>query len=327
MRGNIIEINGLTKVYESTTVVNQLDLTIKKGEIFGLLGPNGAGKSTTIRMMLGLTEPTSGIVNVCGLSSITNPLEVKRKVGYLPEDVGFYGNMTGLENLMFSARLNQMPEKEAKELAAELLMTVGLSKDASRKTNVYSRGMRQRLGLADTLIKQPEIIILDEPTLGIDPNGVKEFLNLIVELSRKQEITVLFSSHHLYQVQQVCDRVGLFVKGKLIAEGDMQTLSKNLFSSSPFVYEVQLLPKDAPSEKISCNGDFDHLLKVISDLEGVSNVNFSNGTCIIDSEKDISPMIAKTIVEQDCSLYGFYNKEYGLDDIYYKYFEGGENHE
>ena len=327
MRENIIEIHNLTKDYESTTVVNQLNLTIMKGEIFGLLGPNGAGKSTTIRMMLGLTEPTSGTVKVCGLSSTTHPLGVKQKVGYLPEDIGFYANMTGFENLVFSAKLNQIPQDEAKHLAIELLEKVGLAEEAFRKTSVYSRGMRQRLGLADALIKKPEVIILDEPTLGIDPKGVKDFLNLIVELSRKQGITVLFSSHHLYQVQQVCDRVGVFVKGKLIAEGDLQALSKKLFSNSPFVFEAQLVPNDVTKENMIHNGKFEQLVSIIKELDGVIRVELNEGSCLIDTEKDISPLIAKTIVEGDYSLYGLQKKEYGLDDIYYKYFEGGEHHD
>ena len=175
MNNNIIELTDLTKKYRSFTAVNNLSLTIRKGEIFGLLGPNGAGKSTTILMMLGLTEPTSGSVRVCGMDPVTRPIEVKRKVGYLPEDVGFYYHRTGLENLVFTARLNQLTEKEANRKARELIDRVGLQDALTKITGKYSRGMLQRLGLADVLIKNPEVIILDEPTLGIDPKGVREF--------------------------------------------------------------------------------------------------------------------------------------------------------
>ena len=203
----VIELTGLTKKYGGFTAVNDLNLTINKKDIFGLLGPNGAGKSTTILMMLGLTEPTSGSVKVCGVDSTTHPIEVKRIVGYLPEDVGFYDDMTGIENLVYTAQLNGIPKKDAKEKAVQLLERVGLMNEGNKKAGKYSRGMRQRLGLADVLIKDPEVIILDEPTSGIDPAGVREFMDLIHQLSHEEGLTVLFSSHHLDQVQQVCSAV------------------------------------------------------------------------------------------------------------------------
>jgi len=258
--GNIIEIRGLTRRYGQFTAVDNLDLTVRRGEIFGLLGPNGAGKSTTILMMLGLTEPDAGSVRVCGLDPTTDPVGVKRKVGYLPEEVGFYDDLTGMENLTYTARLNGFAPSVATRKAMALLERIGLAAEKDKKTGKYSRGMRQRLGLADVLIKEPEVIILDEPTLGIDPAGVKAFLELIVQLSREHGITVLFSSHHLHQVQQVCDRVGLFVGGRLLAIGDIQSLAAQLF--------------DPDSSEASPG-----------------------------------------------------KREYGLDDIYFHYFEGGKEHE
>ena len=224
MDERVIALTDLTKQYGRFTAVDRICLTIRKGEIFGLLGPNGAGKSTTILMMLGLTEPTSGSVEICGIDSTRHPIEVKRKIGYLPEDVGFYDDMTGPENLIYTARLNGISDAEAKVKALELMEHVGLAGQMKKKTGKYSRGMRQRLGLADVLIKNPEIIILDEPTSGIDPAGVQEFIELIRQLSRKEGLTVLFSSHHLDQVQKVCDRVGLFNSGKLVTLIDMSDL-------------------------------------------------------------------------------------------------------
>lgn len=223
---HVIQLTDLTKKYGNFTAVDHLNLAVRKGEIFGLLGPNGAGKSTTILMMLGLTDPTSGKVTVCGINSTTNPIEVRRKVGYLPEDVGFYEDMTGPENLIYTAQLNGIPKKEAQKKAQELIARVGLSKEIEKKTGKYSKGMRQRLGLADVLIKNPEVIILDEPTSGIDPSGVREFMDLILRLSKEEGLTVLFSSHHLDQVQQVCDRVGLFGAGKLLADIELTDLHK-----------------------------------------------------------------------------------------------------
>ena len=224
MGEQVIVLTDLTKKYGNFTAVDHISLSICKGEIFGLLGPNGAGKSTTILMMLGLTEPTSGKVEICGIDSTTHPIEVKRKIGYLPEDVGFYDDMTGLENLMYTARLNGIPDKEAKVKALELMKRVGLEDQLKKKTGKYSRGMRQRLGLADVLIKNPEIIILDEPTSGIDPAGIQEFIELIRNLSRVHSFTVLFSSHNLDQVQKACDRVGLFNHGELLAQLDLREM-------------------------------------------------------------------------------------------------------
>ncbi len=224
MNEPIIELHELTKNYGKFTAVDHVNLSVQKGEIFGILGPNGAGKSTTILMMLGLTDPTSGTVQVCGINPTRHPIQVREKVGYLPEDVGFYDDMTGIENLLYTARLNRISEAEARTKAEELLERVGLPVDTQKKAGKYSRGMRQRLGLADVLIKQPEVIILDEPTSGIDPAGVQEFMSLIRQLREENGLTVLFSSHHLDQVQQICDRVGLFGGGKLLAEVNVNEL-------------------------------------------------------------------------------------------------------
>jgi ABC-2 type transport system ATP-binding protein len=316
VNGNIIELAGLTKKYGSFTAVDQLNLSIRKGEIFGLLGPNGAGKSTTILMMLGLTEPTSGSAKVCGIDPTTNPIEVKRKIGYLPEDVGFYANRNARENLMFTARLNSLAEREAREKVEQLLARVGLTDAAEKKTGKYSRGMLQRLGLADVLIKNPEVIILDEPTLGIDPTGVREFLQLIVELSRAEGLTVLFSSHDLHHVQQVCDRVGLFVHGKLLAEGDIPSLSKKLFAKSPFIIEAGF----------SLNShDPEFLKEQLKKIEGINAVEIKNEIFQIQSSRDATSEIAGTIIASGLGLNYLNKKEYGLDDIYYRYFEGGDH--
>lgn len=324
MGNQVIEISDLTKKYGSYTAVDQLNLTLEKGEIFGLLGPNGAGKSTTILMLMGLSEPHSGNVQVCGINPERYPIEVKKKVGYLPEDIGFYDDLTGLENLLYTARLNGMSDKDAHEKATSLLARVGLADEAEKKAGKYSRGMRQRLGLADVLVKTPEVIILDEPTLGIDPAGVKEFLQLIVQLSREEGITVLFSSHHLHQVQQVCDRVGIFVKGKLLAEGNVSSLAKQLFSSSAYTIEAEIA-----SGKLVSNGQSSepetvkNLASQLKNLKGVENVKNEGLQFTIESSGNVSAEVAQTVVDAGLGLNMLRKKEYGLDDIYYRYFEGG----
>jgi ABC-2 type transport system ATP-binding protein len=222
----IIETEGLTKRYGPQTAVNELTVQIKEGEVFGFLGPNGAGKTTTLLMFLGLTEPTSGKVNVCGFDPKRDPLRVKERVGYLPENVGFYDDMDARENLLFVARLNRIPDEIALQRIDLWLKQVGLYEEAGKKVGVYSKGMRQRLGIAEVMIKEPKLIFLDEPTIGLDPDGTNRMLDLIHSLSRDKNITVFLSSHLLDQVQRICDRVGIMIKGNLVAAGPIQELAK-----------------------------------------------------------------------------------------------------
>ncbi|WP_273275745.1 ABC transporter ATP-binding protein [Maribacter polysiphoniae] len=317
-----IEINGLTKKYGQHVAVDNLTLSIDKGEIFGLLGPNGAGKSTTILMLLGLTEVDSGSVKVCGIDTTRHPLEVKRKVGYLPEDVGFYNDYTGLQNLLYVARLNNIPLEQAQKTALRTLAEVGLEEEMEKKVASYSRGMRQRLGLADVLIKNPEVIILDEPTLGLDPEGVKKFLQLIVELSRKKGITVLFSSHHLHQVQQLCDRVGIFVKGKLLAEGKISSLAEQLFSKNTFTLEGGITPMDENPNQAS--DSLEEVVNKMKRIKEVSLVEVDKDHFVVESKKDVSAELSRLIVNSGYGLAYLSKKKYGLDDIYHQYFQEEE---
>ena len=223
----IIETEGLTKRYGSYTAVNQLTFQIREGEIFGFLGPNGAGKTTTLLMFLGLTEPTAGKVRVCGVDPTRDPLHVKQKVGYLPENVGFYDDMDARGNLLYVARLNSIPDKVSAPRIDQLLGLVGLLEDGSKKVGTYSKGMRQRLGIAEVLVKEPTLVFLDEPTIGLDPDGTNRMLDLIRSLSKEKGITIFFSSHLLEQVQKVSDRVGIMIKGNLVAVGPIQELARS----------------------------------------------------------------------------------------------------
>jgi ABC-2 type transport system ATP-binding protein len=221
-----IETHELTKRYGNQVAVNRLTLEVKPGEIFGFLGPNGAGKTTTLLMLLGLSEPTSGTARVCGHDPAREPLLVKRLVGYLPESVGFYEDMTAIQNLTYVARLNGIRDGGLRHRMEELLDQVGLLGEARKRVGAYSRGMRQRLGIAEVLLKDPKVAFLDEPTLGLDPDGTQKMLDFIVDLGRRKNITVFFSSHLLDQVQRVSDRVGIMLKGNLVAAGPIQELAK-----------------------------------------------------------------------------------------------------
>ena len=221
-----IKTRGLTKRYDDLVAVDHLDLDIRAGEIFGLLGQNGAGKTTTILMLLGLTEITEGAARVVGLDPSRGPLEVKRRVGYLPDSVGFYGDLTGRENLRYTARLNRLERDEAEATIDSVLEQVGLTDRADDRVDEYSRGMIQRLGIADALVKDPDVMILDEPTTAIDPLGVTEILELLRSLVRERGMAILLSSHLLNQVQSVCDRIGIFAAGRLIGQGTMEQLAE-----------------------------------------------------------------------------------------------------
>ena len=236
---NVIETQDLTKVYGEQVAVDHLNLKINEGEVFGFLGPNGAGKTTTLLMLLGLSEPTSGKAWVCGFDPTREPLKVKRLVGYLAENVGFYDDMNAVQNLLFISRLNGIPDDLASNKIKELLKIVDLEVDPKKKVGEYSRGMRQRLGIAEVLLKDPQVVFLDEPTLGLDADGSLQMLELIRSLSQDKKITVFFSSHLLDQVQKISHRVGIMIKGHLVAVGRIEDLAKEKFGVGPESYTLE----------------------------------------------------------------------------------------
>lgn len=304
----IVETTDLTKVYNRTTVVDKLNLRIEEGDIFGFLGPNGAGKTTTILMLLGLTEPTSGVTRVCGYNSTREPLRVKRISGYVPEKVGFYEELTARYNLTYTARLNGLSEELAVKRVGEALDIVGLPDAAGRKVQEFSRGMKQRLAIADILVKMPKVAILDEPTSGIDPEGVREMLDLIVKIAKEQKMTIILSSHQLQQVQHICNRVGIMSKGRMVVEGPLDQLGRQAFEEGRFKIEVQL------AEITST------LVDSIKQIEGVVSVERSGDLLLITCLEDLRPQISRTIVDANGLLVQMKIQSYALEDIYMKYF-------
>ena len=308
----IIRTEGLTKCYGEKAAVSDLDLEIRAGEIFGLLGPNGAGKTTTTLMLLGLCEPTSGSAFIDGIDCTRDPIRIKRMTGYLPDNVGFYPDMTGRENLKFIGRLNGLSEEIIGKRSEELLEKVGMAYAADKKTGTYSRGMKQRLGIADVLMKDPKIVIMDEPTLGLDPEGMRELMDLIRRLSEEEGRTILISSHQLYQVQQICDRVGLFVEGKLIASGRIDELYEAIGPESINVLETAAYPD---------NRGFENLLKGIP---GVTEVERENDFYVVRSERDIRRELQAEAVSREYVLTRIRQRGSDLDEIYRRYFETDE---
>jgi len=308
---SIIETVDLTKNYDGTTVVDRLNLSINEGDIFGFLGPNGAGKTTTILMLLGLTEPTSGTAYVDGHNATRDPLEVKRITGYIPEHVGFYEDLTATQNLAYTARLNGLTESVVTARISESLNTVGLSKSADQKVQEFSRGMKQRLAMADILIKEPRVAILDEPTSGIDPKGVSQMLDLIRKIGKERKMTVILSSHQLHQVQRICGRVGMLLKGRLVAEGQVDQLGREAFGGGRYTIEVQLT-------EIT-----ERIIGGIKQVSGVISVEKAGGLLLVSCKQDLRPQIAKAVVDAEGLLIGMQIQSYNLEDIYMKYFAEG----
>ena len=306
----IVQAQGLRKAYGPVQAVDGLTLEIQEGEIYGLLGPNGSGKTTTILILLGLTEPSGGEVRVAGFNPTREALKVKRIVGYLPENVGFYEDLTARENLRYIARLNGIPDSDSKARIQEVLEQVGLSDVADRPVGTYSRGMRQRLGIADVLIKRPKLAILDEPTTGIDPEGASQILDMIVEMRREQGLTILLSSHLLHQVQRVCDRVGIMHRGKLVVEGTVDELGAK---SSGEGVELEVQVRGAGPE----------LLAALEALEGVREVTSEDGRLRISCDRDVRGQIARTILEHGAELQELRRRVFTLEEIYLRYFQGG----
>lgn len=302
----IIQTHELSKRYGRVVAVQDLNLHIEAGEVFGLLGPNGSGKTTTILMLLGLTEPSGGWARVLGFDPVREPLSLKRRVGYLPDSVGFYGELTAWENLAYTARLNGIPPREAEGRIGAVLERMGLSEAAHRPVATFSRGMRQRLGLAEVLLKQPQVVILDEPTLGLDPEAAQAFLGMIRQL-KEEGITVLLSSHLLQQVQAVCDRVGLFHRGKLVLEGKVNELAQRVLGGA---YRIRLEA-----------GAVEGLAERLRVLPGVNRVEPDGAGMRLEAAQDIRPLVARTVLEAGGELRSLSLEIPSLDEVYARYFQ------
>jgi ABC-2 type transport system ATP-binding protein len=303
----VIDAKGLTKRYREVQAVDGIDVSIRRGEIFGLLGPNGAGKTTTILMLLGLTDVTSGTVRVLGFDPARQPLEVKRRVGYMPDSVGFYDNMTARENLRYTARLAGIARDEVDSRIVAALRRVDLESVADRRTGTFSHGMRRRLGLAEIVLKRAEIAILDEPTSGLDPQATHEILNMIRDL-KADGVAVLLSSHMLDQVQRICDRVALFNRGKVALLGSVPELAQKVLGGG---YTTVVEAEGA------------NLAAVLADIPGASKVESAPGGLFrVLAERDLRSDVASRVTAAGGRLLRLNTEEPSLDAIYRRYFEG-----
>jgi ABC-2 type transport system ATP-binding protein len=302
----VIEAENLTKRYGRVTAVDGVSFTVGRGEIFGLLGPNGAGKTTTILMMLGLTDVTGGSIRVLGHDPARDPLAVKHRVGYLPDTVGFYDYMTANENLRYTAALIGIEPSQSDQRIASALDRVGLGDMGRRRVGAFSRGMKQRLGLAEILMKDSAIAILDEPTSGLDPQATAELLEMIRSLKR-DGVAVLISSHLLERVQSVCDRVALFSAGKIALIGSVPELASQVLGGG---YHVEV------------EADGVGLADRLAAVPGVRAVEaVGAGRFRLLSQGDVRPQAAAAVVQAGGALRRLSVEEPSLDAIYNRYFQ------
>src|SRR5262245_41063494 len=303
---NVIEAKGLTKTYGHAIAVDHISFTVGRGEIFGLLGPNGAGKTTTILMLLGLTDISSGEVSVLGFNPAREPLSVKRRVGYMPDTVGFYEQMSAVDNLSYTARLIGFRKAEREKRIADALARVGLTEAAENRVGTYSRGMRQRLGLAEILMKGAQVAILDEPTSGLDPHATAELL-AIIRGFKGEGVTVLLSSHLLERVQSVCDRVALFSGGHIALMGTVPELGREVLGGG-YVVDIE--------------ADGAGLVERLALIPGVSGVERTGiGKLRLQADRDVRPEAAAEVVAIQGRLKYLGVQDPSLDAIYTRYFE------
>ena len=309
MSENVVETFELTKMYGDFTAVNQLDMEVKKGEIFGFLGPNGAGKTTTVLMLMGLSVPTTGTAQVAGFDIIEKSREIRTIASILPEYSSLYGDLTAFENLDYIGRLNDMPREVRENRIHEVLEIVSMSDWLDSKYESFSRGMKQRVGIASTMMKNPEILFLDEPTLGLDPVGTREIRELILDLKNKQGLTIVMTSHILNEVQMTCDRIGIINTGKLVLKETMTNLNNVMTGAEDRRVEFKLT--DVTPELISD----------IENIDGVKMVTQENGRMFVYGSIDSDVNVSKTIVKHGSTILLMKPREYSLEEIFMKYYE------
>ncbi|GKZ15174.1 ABC transporter ATP-binding protein [Haladaptatus sp. T7] len=298
-----IRLDGVTKRYGDVTAVNDLSLDVKEGEVFGFLGPNGAGKSTTIDLVLDFIRPTSGTVTVLGHDAQAESIEIRNRTGVLPEGFSVYDRLTGMQHLEFA-----IEAKDADDDPAELLDRVGILDAADRKAGGYSKGMAQRLGLAMALVGTPDLLILDEPSSGLDPTGAREMREIIRE-EQERGATVFFSSHILGQVEAVCDRVGILRDGELVAEDSIEGLRANVGDGTTLRVETTSLPSAAVQQ--------------VRDIDGVGGVERDGETLTVDCDRNVKTTVITTLENAGTTVADFDTEEASLEDLFVAYTRGG----
>ncbi|MFA5364425.1 MAG: ABC transporter ATP-binding protein [Candidatus Bathyarchaeia archaeon] len=305
----IIQTHQLTKRYKEITAVNGLDITVNEGEIVGFLGPNGSGKTTTLLMLMGLSIPTSGTATVGGFNVVSSSKSVRQIAAMLPEGAGYYDDMTARQNLRYIGQLNEIPANEVEKRIDYLLEAVDLVEWADTKVEKYSRGMKQRLGIMQVLIKNPRVAFFDEPTLGLDPKATKELREILIRLNKENSLTILLSSHLLYEIEQTCQRVIIIRKGKLVAADAIEDLAKHL-------------SKDKPTLEIELTTVTSDLVQKIKDISGVTSVDRDGRKLYVYTEINNAREISETITKSGSTILLLKPKEYNLEEIFLNFYQG-----
>jgi ABC-2 type transport system ATP-binding protein len=309
MTENVVETINLTKKYRAFTAVDSLNMEVPKGEIFGFLGPNGAGKTTTVLMLMGLSVPTSGTGTVGGYDIVEQSREIRHNASILPEYSSLYGDLTAFENLDYIGKLNDIPKKERENRVHETLEIVGMYDWLDEKYEAFSRGMKQRVGVASTLMKNPQVLFLDEPTLGLDPLGTREIRELILNLKNQQGLTIVMTSHILGEVQATCDRIGIINAGKLVLNETMTNLNNIMTGADDRSTEFKLTETSSD------------LVKEIDSIDGVKRVTQENGKLYVYGNIESDIHVSRTIVENGSTILMMKPREYNLEEIFMKYYE------
>lgn len=301
MRSNslssVIEVENLTKNFNSFKAVDNLSLSVKKGEVFGFLGPNGAGKTTTIKAILGLISHDQGIIKINGKNLSIDGKDIKKDIGYLPENVAFYNNLTALQNLEFYAELKNFDKKEC----SKLITDIGLGEDINKKVGQFSKGMKQRLGMARAMLGNPSLMILDEPAGGLDPHGVKLIRDKIKKLNEKG-VTFFISSHILSEIQSICSQVGIIKKGVLVAQDSVSALSEKSKIKPKIFIEVKNINED--------------IKKTIKKIKGINNVEVRGNVIEVSCDLELRSKIITEITNTGGEIINFWTKEASLEDVF-----------
>lgn len=307
---NVIETENLSKKYGSLTAVDNINFKVKQGIAFGLLGPNGAGKTTTLKMMCTLIRPDSGMVKVAGFDVIREAMEVRRRIGYVSENPSFYPRMTTYETMKYLGRLLEVPDTLLNKRIEADLELVGLKDKKDSYVGGYSRGMRHRLSIAQALLSEPEVLFMDEPTLGLDPMGARDIRQLVWNLKKRDKLTIIMSSHTLPEVEQICDEVAVFNHGQLIAQDSVEGLRNR--SGLKSVVEIVLKNRD------------DAVLNALQNLAYVQEVQeLEEGRILVTcpGDKEYRPQLLQTVYQVNSDILSFGAREYSLEDILFKLLE------
>ena len=300
-----VQVNNLIKLFADQVVVDDISFKVNPGEIVGFLGPNGAGKSTTMRIITGYLPPTEGSVQVCNLDVMDKSSQIKRFIGYLPEHNPLYLDMYVHEYLGFVGKLHGLKGKKLRDRISRMILLCGLDQEQNKMISSLSKGYKQRVGLAQALLHDPEVLILDEPTTGLDPNQIIEIRNLIKDISQRK--TVIFSTHIMQEVQALCTRAIIINKGKIVADDKIDKLKEMVAPAATRIIVEFANPVDRA------------ILMTIDGVDSVDVIEDKIFSLAVKAGEDLRPVISKFAVDNNLSLVGLKQEEGSMEEIFQQF--------